>query len=124
MRQKIRKKEVQEKKKEEMKNQWQDKIAAWMAGRLINGLCYLRRTLQKQEQRLTLLQKKVLLFVFCVLGSAYFIYLLGNALFHWPAPYSSLESIQIRGNGKSPPDTIFGIDKRMKKFRNPLKHKP
>ena len=124
MRQKIRKKEVQEKKKEEMKNQWQDKIAAWMAGRLINGLCYLRRTLQKQEQRLTLLQKKVLLFAFCVLGSAYFIYLLGNALFHWPAPYSIHGFTQVHENDKPPPDTTFGINKNLKILNHKQIKKP
>lgn len=124
MKQKIRKKEVQEKKKEEMKNQWQDRTSAWIAGHLINGLCYLSHTLQKQEQRLTLLQKKAILFIFCVLGSAYFLYLLSSALFRQPPLHSVHGFIQINKNDKPPPDTALGINKSVKILNHEQIKKP
>ncbi len=111
-------------KKKKIKNQWQDKTAAWIAGNIIKESLFIRRALQKQEQQLTLRQKKILLIVFCLIGSVYFFFLFRNAFLRWPVPHSIHGFIQVKENDKPPPDTIFGINKNLKTFNHEQTKKP
>lgn len=107
-----------------IENRWQDKAATWLAENIIKGLFFIRRVLQKWEQQLTLRQKKILLIVFCLIGSVYFFFLFRNALLRWPAPHSIYGFIQVKENDKPPPDTIFGINKNLKTFNHAQTKKP
>jgi hypothetical protein len=107
-----------------IENRWQDKAAAWIAGNIIKGLLFILRVLQKWGQQLTLRQKKILLIVFCLIGSAYFFFLLRNALLRWPAPHSIHGFTQVKEDDKPPPATIFGINKNLKTVNHEQTKKP
>ena len=109
--------------KEETEKQWQDKTASWIAGKIIAAQFSLSRYLQKQEQRLTVKQKKIALFIFCLSGGTYLLYLLGSAMFYPPALHLSKGVIRIQENAQPPPNTP-SPGKRVKMFKYPQKQKP
>jgi hypothetical protein len=109
-------------KKKEADKRWQDRASSWIAHRIIAAQLSLCRHLQKQEQRLTVRQKKVALFIFCLSCGGYLLYLLGSALFYGPTLHLSNEVIRVQENAHPPPDTSLS-DKRIKMFKHPQKQK-
>jgi hypothetical protein len=92
-------------KKKKINRQWQDRTASRIAHRIMIVQASLSRYLQKQEQRLTIKQKKIALFIFCLSGGAYFLYLLGSVLFCQPALAPSGRAIQVQQHAQPPPDS-------------------
>lgn len=104
-------------KKKETAKQWQDKTAAWIAREIIAAQLSVSDYLQKQERRLTTKQKKKTLFLFCLLGGSYLLYLLGSALYYQPTSHSEYGVTPVQENAQPPPDT-FSSDKRAKTFKH------
>lgn len=103
-------------------NQWQDKTAAWIAGKIITGLLFISCRLQKQLQRLTIKQKKASLLIFCLVGGAYFLFLFGSALFCQPVSHPLHGITPVQENAHPPPDTSSS-DKGIKIFKHLQKQK-
>lgn len=109
-------------KKKETEKQWQDKTAAWIAGKIIAGSLFISYRLQKQLQRLTVKQKKAALFIFCLVGGAYFLFLFGSALFYQPVSHPPYGIAPVQENAQPPPDTSSS-DKKVKTFKHQQKQK-
>jgi len=108
--------------KKETQKHWQDKTASWVAHRIITVQLSLSRYLQKQEQRLTVKQKKIALFIFCLSGGGYLLYLLGSALFYQPSPHPTQRAVPVQESAQPPPDTSSS-HKRVKTFNYQQKQK-
>lgn len=106
--------------KKETQKHWQDRMASWIAHRIITVQLSLSRYLQKQEQRLTVKQKKIALFIFCLFGGGYLLYLLGSALFYRPPPHPTQRAVPVQESAQPPPDTSSS-DKGVKTFKYPQK---
>lgn len=106
--------------KEETEKQWQDKTASWIAKKIIAAQLFISRYLEKQERRLTVRQKKASLFIFCLLGGIYLLYLLRSALFYQPPPHPAQRAAPVQESAQPPPDTSSS-DIRVKTFKHPQK---
>lgn len=77
----VEKIEMKKKEKGNKRLLWQEKAAAHIAAGILRVQALVNCRLQKIERRLTVKQKKIGLFIFCLFSSIYLLYMLGNALF-------------------------------------------